>query len=199
MHTCPAAGMMAPELVARKLEEVSVELWRGLEAGLLALRPLPKAQQLSKLDWSTLLGDLHSGQAAMTAIFTLKTNYWSHLPWLLSGLAHGDAEVARAIAERALAQFGKDSRQETQHRITWMLLYPASHFRGELEKCAAGEDMDTLSPAFLTRVASFRFTFVVETCIEVKHARVTAARNIITSARCASALQAACLCLSGGC
>ena len=36
VHTCPAAGMMAPGIVAGTLDEVSEELWMILEAGLLA-------------------------------------------------------------------------------------------------------------------------------------------------------------------
>ena len=48
VHACPTAGTMAPEIEAGKLEEVSEELWRDLEAGWLALQPSPKAHQLTR-------------------------------------------------------------------------------------------------------------------------------------------------------
>ena len=44
--SCPAAGMMAPELIAGKLDEVIKEAWNDLVAALLSLPCLPHADTM---------------------------------------------------------------------------------------------------------------------------------------------------------
>ena len=61
-RACPASGMLAPELVSGKLEEVAAEAWRDLEAELFMVQPLLKAADLTLDDRALLLADYRSGQ-----------------------------------------------------------------------------------------------------------------------------------------
>ena len=175
--TCLAAGMMAPELVAGRLESVAEEAWTDIQASLLTLVSLPRAQAMTRDDWEALLADYRHGRSAVMAIFTLRVNFWRRLPWLLRCAAHANEDVARDCARRALSQFMVDPRQECHHRVTWEYLGPDSPTREAWDQFAAGSPRCSLPVGFLAALAVLRFVVTVETTIEAKHARVALERK----------------------
>ena len=112
----------------------------------------------------------------MIALFHLKTGFWSRLPWVLAGLAHADEAVARTIAQEALLQFEKDGRKDSHHRITWFWMQPGL-LRNQLGQFANGARLEEIGAPLYGEIAKLRFIFVVETCIEAKHANVAKALN----------------------
>ena len=54
---CPAAGVMAPELTAGKLDEVAEAAWADMEARLPTLEALPSASPSDAEAWGILLRD----------------------------------------------------------------------------------------------------------------------------------------------
>ena len=123
------------------------------------------------------MDNLSTAQSTLIALLQLKTDFWKQLPWLLAGIAHPDMDVARQLMRLALHKFDQYPRQVVHHPITWQLLNPSSHFRRYLERFVDGESLDSMPRWFRRRVARFRFLIVVETTIEVKHSKVTAARK----------------------
>jgi hypothetical protein len=141
------------------------------------LSPLPNAASMTIEQWTSLLADLRSAQSHLLALLRVKTAFWKSLPWLLVGLAHGDVEVARRLGRRAIELFDKDPRQEAHHRLTWHWLRPGP-LRTALTIFVGGDGLLSDGGSILVKnVARLRFVMVVETTVEAKHARVTAARR----------------------
>ena len=111
IKTCPAAGMLAPELVAGALDDVAKSAWEDARSKLMVLETLPNASPLTDAVWKLLFDDYQSAQSTMMALLAVKTNFWKHIPWLLVGLARSDANVAREIGQKAIQQFDKDPTQ----------------------------------------------------------------------------------------
>ena len=66
--TCPAAGMMAPEIIAGKLAEIADRAWEDLTAKLLCLEALPGDQAMSEKDRSLLMQDLNKCQSVLKSL-----------------------------------------------------------------------------------------------------------------------------------
>ena len=177
IHCCPCAGMVAPELIAGRLDLEKEKAFRDLCAELQTLQPLPKGAMPTDSEWQIINRDLEHGQAVMVSLLQQKTQFCKALPWLLCGIAHTDLSVARRYAQLCIDRFEEDPRQVAQHRISWELLRRDSYFRRELECFISGSDIAQLSADFVRQIATFRFCIVVETTVEAKHSRVTSMRR----------------------
>ena len=112
----------------------------------------------------------------MLLLLRMKTAYLQKLPWLLAGLAHPDIQISREIGAKILQQWDLDPRPEAHHRITSRLLSPGA-FLDSLKAWVAGANFRDLSEEYQKHVASLRFTPIVETTIEEKHARVAMSKK----------------------
>ena len=112
----------------------------------------------------------------MLLLLRLKTSYLQKLPWLFVGLAHVCQQTSREIGAQILRQWELDPRPEAHHRITAKLLSPGS-FLESLKAWVEGANFDDLCEPFQRQVSAWRFTPIVETTIEEKHARVALSKR----------------------
>ena len=176
--SCPAAGMVAPELVAGVIDSHFEDSLSDLETELLDVNPLPNADPMGASHWAMLTGNCRAGHKHLMSLFMLKLVFWQQLPWMLCGLAIGDEVRAKEIGRKAIQLFSEDPRREVHHRITWFWLHPGGLLRYQLDMYVSTDmSRDQVGQPFCRMVAALRFVIVVETTIEEKHAKVTAARR----------------------
>ena len=171
--TCPNASCHAPDLAAGKLESILNELWTRSEATLCETKQFVGTQPMDTAAWAVVMEDFRRVKAASTLQLTMKNDYWQRLPWLLSGLAHCDEQVARSCGRKAKEAIQVDPRREAHDSITWRLLEPGCPFDMELDRFIAGTPRASLQHFALVVIAGFKFLPVCETTIEAKHGRVS--------------------------
>ena len=120
-----------------------------------------------------LTEDLSAAKVHVQLQLQGKLDWRLRLPWVLIGLAAADEAVARQCARTAVATFEKDPREEVHHRLTWAWFCPESPLLPCLRQFAAGASRSSLSPLFVSTVATMRCVPIVETVIEQKHSKVT--------------------------
>ena len=177
VRPCPMAGMLAPELIAGRLDDIQTTAWSNTEAELHTLPLLPKAHQLTPADWEIVLNEFHVGQSTVNGLLEAKSGLWRRLPWKLCVLAHTQEEVARSFAAECVQEFDVDPRKESHHRVTWLWLSPAGFRRPEIDKFLAGTPRSCLDFDTQKEIAALRFVSTVEASIEGRHARVAVAHR----------------------
>ena len=170
---CMMGGRQLPELIGDNggkstIEKVAAQKEAELRAevsfyGL----PAPTAAE-----WADIVGDFMNAILGIVATSQSKTAYLFVLPVFFCGLAQIDEEKALIIGRRIVDMFDRDPREQAHHRVTWALMKPGAHFRGELIKFNNGAIRRSLSNPFRKQISAFRLPSCVETTIEEKHARV---------------------------
>ena len=129
IHTCPMAGMRAPEIVCGGLTLAIQEIWQTTEAKILTIPLLPKASPLSSREWELLISDFKQAQDLLLSLFRIKTAFWNQLPHLLVGLANNDEGLARDCAASIVEVFDQNPHEEAHDALSWRLLQPEAPFR----------------------------------------------------------------------
>ena len=176
--SCPAQGMMLPELVTGALDKI-VTSSLNLSLTEIVTMPLPaKVVPPSESDMRDVVAAAHQGQACLLGVLHVKTAFLKTNPWMLAGLAVMDEDVARVAAAEACKLFDSCPVREEQHRVTWRLLNHDATFRKDIDKFVTGVTLRmNLPEQTLRTIASFRFVFSAESKIEGKHAAVTLASH----------------------
>jgi hypothetical protein len=176
LQTCPMRTRRAPEMANNAVLRCLRQLL-AIAAPSLLLMPCIAAT--SPIDRNAILFDFGRAKRHILLFFQVKSGHWRTLPWILAGIAHEDAAVARQCSQRALDLFATSSIQVQQHHVVNLLCAPDSPARREMERFIAHESDLAELPHLRIIAAKFRFVTVTERYVESLHA--SAKRCLLTA------------------
>ena len=180
--TCPMSTCRAPELASGTLEQILSQLM-GVAHGELLLDPL--VSRLPDDERQLVLTDFVLARQHVAYFLRQKLLApWKQLPYVVHGIAHADANVARACAQRALALYdGRAAHHDQpQHVLVRELCGPGGVGRAEMEAFCRGIPLSHL-PWLLAKAARLAFVPVSERWVESRHAFVKSALKGAARAR----------------
>jgi hypothetical protein len=125
---------------------------------------------LAPSDFQLLEGEYELGRQFLELGLKLKTSFWGKLPWLLAGLAHPSASLARRTARSCVALWDTSGdERHLHHRLTKEFLDPAGTLRRDIDLFAQGTPLSNLSERTQQRVACMKFWPTVERTVEAAH------------------------------
>ena len=168
--TCPLSTRMAPELAAGEHLTIIRGLCTLSETSLLQD---PGVTCLPQVDRSLVLQDFARAKRHILFNLELKLGFWRTLPWALFAIAHGDADVARQCAQRALQMYAA-SLDANHHWVSTLLCHPGGEGHAEMVRFASGAANLVDLPVVGRMAARFRFAPCVERWVEGRHAQALA-------------------------
>lgn len=164
---CPMRTRRAPEMADGAMVAMVRQLCTMARPQLLLY---PSVAALGEEGKRLVLAEFGRARRHLIMVFVLKFSHWRQLPWLLFGIAHHDAAVAKRCAARACLLFASSPQEVQRHPVVSLLCRPGSVGHEQLRRFSRGDAGLRELPVVASAVGKLKFAPIAERWVEGLHA-----------------------------